>query len=137
MFGKALPTASSIAPDRVVASSACLASPRALALASAILAATSGTAPADPFRIQPAATADQGRAGRFETLPVRQAPSGPRYGGGFIEFLLSGGGGGGGTGVASPAQAAYAPMLLATDPSRAPVDPRNPHAGIFAGTTAR
>jgi lipoprotein-anchoring transpeptidase ErfK/SrfK len=120
MFRKELPTASSIAPDRVVASSACLAWPRAIALASAILAAMSGTAPADPFRIQPAATVDQGRAGRFETLPVRQAPSGPRYGGGFIEFLLSGGG----TGGASPAQAAYAPMLPATDPSRAPVDPR-------------
>jgi lipoprotein-anchoring transpeptidase ErfK/SrfK len=121
MFRKESRTASSNASDHVLASSACLASPRAMALASAILAATSGTAPADPFRIQPVATADQSRAGRFETLPVRQPPSGPRYGGGFIEFLLSGGGG---SGMASPAQAAYAPMMPETDPSRAPVDPR-------------
>ena len=113
-------TVSSIAS--AVGSLSSLAPLRAIALASAILAATSGPGRADPFRIQPAANTDQSRAGRFETVPVRQAPGAPRYGGGFIEFLLTGGGGG--TGVVSPAQVAYAPMTPETDPSRAAVDPR-------------
>jgi lipoprotein-anchoring transpeptidase ErfK/SrfK len=114
-----------IASGYLVASSPGAALPRAIVLASAILAATSAAAPADPFRILPAAmAADASRAGRFETMPVRQAPSGAqggaRYGGGFIEFLLSGGGGG-----AYPAQRpAYAPMLPEAYASRAAVDPR-------------
>src|SRR3974390_2545810 len=103
-----------------IGSSQTLAPLRAIALGCAILAATSGPGRADPFRTQPAANADQSRAGRFETMPVRQASGAPRYGGGFIEFLLSGAGGG--AGVASPVQAAYAPMTPETDPSRAAVD---------------
>ena len=121
MFRNELRSASSIASDRVVASSTLVASPRAMALAYAILAATSGTAPADPFRIQPVATADQSRAWRFEAMPVRQVLSGSRYGGGFIGFLLSGGG----TAIAAPGQGPiYAPMMPETDPSRGFVDPR-------------
>jgi lipoprotein-anchoring transpeptidase ErfK/SrfK len=104
--------------------SAGLASPRAIALAAAILVAMCPAASADPFRILPAATpAEASRAARFEAMPVRQAQDGARYGGGFIEFLLSGGGGG--TTAYVPAQApAYAPMMPQADARGAAVDPR-------------
>jgi lipoprotein-anchoring transpeptidase ErfK/SrfK len=114
---------SSIASSQLVPLSSGLASPRAIALAAAILAAMSVAAPADPFRTVPAATpGDSSRTARFETMPVRQAQNGARYGGGFIEFLLSGGGGG--TTAYAPAQVpAYAPMMPQPDASHA-VDPR-------------
>jgi lipoprotein-anchoring transpeptidase ErfK/SrfK len=116
--------ASVIASDRRVPLSSGLASLRAIALASAILAATSAAAPAEPFRILPAAaSAEASRAARFESMPVRQAQNGARYGGGFIAFLLSGGGGAMAT--YAPAQgSAYAPMLPEADARGAAVDPR-------------
>jgi lipoprotein-anchoring transpeptidase ErfK/SrfK len=91
---------------------------RLIAIAFAIGAATPVAAPADPLNILPAATADASRAGRLETVPVRYAPS--NYGGGFLEFLLSGGG-------ASPVQRpdqSYAPMMPDPDARRAAIDPR-------------
>src|ERR1700687_919332 len=68
---------------------------RLIALAVAIGAATPAAAPADPLNILPAATVDAARTTRVETVPVRYASAqGPNYGGGFLEFLMTGGGAG-------------------------------------------
>jgi lipoprotein-anchoring transpeptidase ErfK/SrfK len=77
-------------------------------------AAFPAVAPAEPLSLTPAAPAPQ-----FQSMPVRYAAAqGSNFGGGFFEFLTSGG-----TMTAPPRQN-YTPMEPDADARRAAADPR-------------
>jgi len=88
-----------------------------IAMAFVIGAAFPAAALAEPLNITPAAPA--AAAPQFQTMPVRYAAApGSNLGGGFLEFLASGGT------LAPPPRHGYAPMEPDPDARRAAVDPR-------------
>jgi lipoprotein-anchoring transpeptidase ErfK/SrfK len=90
---------------------------RVIAYAFVIAATTSVAAPAEPYRIVPAAPGETTE--QFRTARVRYTnPPETNLGGGFFEFLASGGL------FAARSRQAYAPMQPDADARRAAVDPR-------------
>lgn len=86
----------------------------------AIGAVSVASASAEPLLLTPAAPPDVSQAAPAASAPLRYAAaSGPNLGGGFLEFLATGG-----AGPAAQPQPRYAPMEPDPDAQRAAADPR-------------